>query len=247
MNSTAVIAGIGPGFGESLAWNLVKDDYKLAVLSRSSDYLDNFTDELTTAGHEAIGIPTDITQPDQVTRAFNQIQDELGIIDTISIQASEEGGLGTIRELSPQEFKQAWEVYGYGTYLCARAAAEQMLDSGDGGTIMIVGITEGYVTGDAHGFVSANAAKRSLANSLAHELGSDGIHVVHVGIDGIILNPDIREIVTEPVDRDKFIDPDSAAAVCTSLLNQDTGAWTSSVDLRAPISDLDAILDDLRE
>lgn len=244
MANTAVIAGIGPGFGESLAHYLSEEGYDIAVLSRSGEYLDSFTTELAQAGIDAIGVPTDITQPDQVSSAFDEIERDLGTPELLSIQASQEGGWATIEDLTPESFKQAWDVYGYGTFLCAAAAVEHMRAAG-GGTIMIVGVTADYGMGTAHGFASACAAKRAFAESLASEVGPDGIHVVHVGIDGVILNPDIREATPEPIDRERYIDPDSAARVCTSLLTQDAGAWTTSVDLRAPIDDRDAILSDL--
>lgn len=235
MARTALIGGLGPGFGEALAWRLAEDGYRVAVMARSADYLREFAAELSDAGHEALAVPADVTDPRAVATAFERVDEAFGPPDTVTIQFSAEGGWDRMADLTAEEFREAWEVYGYGTFLCLDAAVERMRDSG--GAILVVGATPRYGMGDGHGFVSACAAKRALARSAARELGPDGIHVVHAAVDSVILNPDIEAIAPTPIEEERFLDPDSVARVCHSLLEQDEGCWTASVDLRPRIDD----------
>jgi NAD(P)-dependent dehydrogenase (short-subunit alcohol dehydrogenase family) len=243
MARTALVSGLGPGFGEELAWKLAEAGYRVALFARSADYLEGQAAALREAGHEALAVPTDVTDPEAVADGFDAIREAFGPVDAMSVQVSQEAGWARLEELSLEAFRNAWEVYTWGTFLCVKEAFADMRETG--GTILVVGVTPRYGVGDAHGYVSATAGKRALAESLARELGRYGIHVVHAAVDSLILNPDMREIAPEPVEADRYIDPESAAAVCTSVIEQDAGCWTSSLDLRAPIDDLGHLLDEI--
>lgn len=245
MTRTALISGMGPGFGEELAWRLAEAGYGVALFARSADYLEEQAAALRAEGHEALAVPTDVTDPEAVAEGFGTIRAELGPVDVMSVQVSQEAGWARLDDLSIEAFRNAWEVYCWGTFLCVKEAFEDMRETG--GMILVVGVTPRYGVGDAHGYVAATAAKRALTESLARELGRYGVHVVHAAVDSLILNPDMREIAPEPVEPDRYIDPASAAEVCTSVIEQDPGCWTSSIDLRAPIDDLQHLLDEILE
>ena len=245
MTRTALIVGLGPGFGEELARKLAESGYRVAFFARSADYLEEQAAALRAAGHEALAVPTDVTDPAAVAAGFETIREEFGPVDAMSVQVSQEAGWARLEDLSAEAFRNAWEVYCWGTFLCIKEAFEDMRDSG--GTILVVGVTPRYGVGEAHGYVSATAAKRALTESLARELGEYGVHVVHAAVDSLILNPDLREITPEPIEEDRYIDPESAAEVCASVVEQDAGCWTSSLDLRAPVDDLDRLLGEILE
>lgn len=245
MARTALVSGLGPGFGEELAWKLAEAGYRVAFFARSADYLEEQAAALREAGHEALAVPTDVTDPEAVADGFDAIREAFGPVDAMSVQVSQEAGWDRLEELSPEAFRNAWEVYTWGTFLCVKEAFADMRETG--GTILVVGVTPRYGVGDAHGYVSATAGKRALAESLARELGRYGIHVVHAAVDSLILNPDMREVAPEPVEADRYIDPESAAEVCTAVIEQDAGCWTSSLDLRAPVDDLQHLLEEILE
>jgi NAD(P)-dependent dehydrogenase (short-subunit alcohol dehydrogenase family) len=103
---------------------------------------------------------------------------------------------------------------------------------GDGGTIIFTGATSAVRgRGGAAGFSSAKFAARGLAESMARELGPEGVHVAHVIIDGQILTPDAREQADDRPE-DSFLDPDEVAESYWHLVEQDRTAWTLELDLR---------------
>jgi NADP-dependent 3-hydroxy acid dehydrogenase YdfG len=67
MSRTAVIAGVGPGLGASLAHRFVEEGCQVGLFARSKEYLDELADEL---GDDAVAVPTDITDPEQVQSGF---------------------------------------------------------------------------------------------------------------------------------------------------------------------------------
>src|SRR5690606_15532823 len=100
---------------------------------------------------------------------------------------------GGIAELDPARFEASWRTICFGGFLVGRATAKLMRPEGRG-TLIYTGATSA-LRGKA-GFAASAAARaglRALSQSLARELGPDGIHVAHVIIDGGIYRPEYAE------------------------------------------------------
>ena len=84
-------------------------------------------------------------------------------------------------------------------------------------------------------FSGAEHALRALAQSMARELGPQGIHVAHVVIDGAIDTEFIRSNFPERAalkDQDGILSPDAIAEAYWQLHSQPRSAWTHEMDLR---------------
>ena len=120
-------------------------------------------------------------------------------------------------------------------FLAGREAARIMGPRGRG-TLIFTGATaslrgrEGFSA-----FAAAKAGLRALAQSLARELGPEGVHVAHVVIDGAVDGTFIRSIRGEVDDllaRDTILKPADVAATYVHLHRQPRSAWTHELDLR---------------
>ena len=84
-------------------------------------------------------------------------------------------------------------------------------------------------------FAGAKAALRALSQSMARELGPEGIHVAHVIVDGAIDMPWIRENFPQIVEErgeEALLAPDAIAESYWQLHVQPRSAWTHELDLR---------------
>ena len=84
-------------------------------------------------------------------------------------------------------------------------------------------------------FAGAKHGLRSLAQSMARELGPQGIHVAHVVIDGAIDTPFFAERFPERYAlkaQDGILSPDAIAETYWQLHRQHRSAWTHELDLR---------------
>jgi NAD(P)-dependent dehydrogenase (short-subunit alcohol dehydrogenase family) len=84
-------------------------------------------------------------------------------------------------------------------------------------------------------FSGAKMALRALAQSMARELGPQGIHVAHSIIDGAIDTAFIRDTFPERYalkDQDGILNPDHIADAYWMLHQQPRDAWTHELDLR---------------
>lgn len=226
----AVIAGVGPGLGASLARKFAEEGCRVALFARSTKYLRQLAEELNGRGQEVLAVPTDLTDARQVGRGFARVRKALGPVDILVSHASESAWKG-LRTLSAEEFERAWRVIVYGAFLCCRESVSDML-AGRRGTILFTGATSS-VRGrrEALAFSSAKFGLRGLAQSLAAELWPKGIHVAHVIIDGLINTPRVRRR-HKPAPGEPLLDPDEIAESYWNLVQQPRSAWTLELDLR---------------
>ncbi|MFB6095977.1 MAG: SDR family NAD(P)-dependent oxidoreductase [Haloferacaceae archaeon] len=217
MARTVVIAGVGPGLGESLARTFADAGYQLALLARSADYLDRLAADLPT---EAVGVRTDLRDPEQIRDAFETLRGELAPVEVLVNHASG-GSWRGIDDLDVEDFDRAYEVGVRGSAVCTRAALADMRDLGEG-TVLFTGATSSVRGKEgAAAFSAAKFGVRGLAQSLAKELGPEGIHVAHVVLDGGIRPP--NESVDEPA---AYLDPDDVAERYLDLVEEDTATMT---------------------
>ncbi|CAF4204363.1 unnamed protein product, partial [Adineta steineri] len=81
------------------------------------------------------------------------------------------------------------------------------------------------------GFAISKFGLRALGQSMARELGPQGIHVAHVIVDGPINTP--TQLKKQPEkDADSFIHSDAIAETYWHLHSQPRSTWTQEVDLR---------------
>jgi len=226
MARTAVIAGVGPGLGASIARKFVAEGCQVGLFARSTEYVDELAAEL---GEDALAVPTDITDPEAVADGFDAVREAFGPVDILVNHASG-GSWQGMRELSAEQFEHALDVSAVGAFRCSTDAIEDMLASEDGGTIIFTGATSAIRgRGGAPAFSAGKFAARGLAESMARELGPEGIHVAHVVIDG--------QIDTQGRGGEELLDPDAIADAYWTLVTQDRSAWTLELDLRPHVEE----------
>ena len=72
----AVIAGVGPGTGRSVALRFARE-YPVVLLARRPESYEDVVKEVESAGGRALGIRTDTSDPASVKAAFAKIKEEL--------------------------------------------------------------------------------------------------------------------------------------------------------------------------
>ncbi len=218
----ALITGVGPGLGAALARRFARGGYKLGLVARSRDFIDELARELSHDGGEAFGVAADVSDPAQVRLAVEQIRTALGPIDLLIHNASDSSGDGLLGT-TPENFEQSWRIAALGAFVAAQATVPDMLQAKTG-AILFTGATSSVRGGGWLAFSSAKFALRGLTQALARELWPQGIHVAHVLIDGIIGD--------EPEAKEPRLDPAQIAESYWFLAHQDPSAWTLELDLR---------------
>jgi NAD(P)-dependent dehydrogenase (short-subunit alcohol dehydrogenase family) len=232
MPRTAVIAGVGPGLGASLARRFVDEGCQVGLFARSADYVEALAADL---GDDALAVQTDVTDADAVREGFETVRDAFGPVDVLVNHAS--GGTWKgLTDVSVDEFDHALDVCARGALLCSQEAVADML-AHDGGTVIFTGATSAVRGRDgAIAFSAGKFAARGMAESMARELGPAGIHVAHVVIDGQIRPPEDADR-SRDLDYDEYLDPDAIADSYWHLVEQDRSSWTLELDVRPHVEE----------
>lgn len=203
----AVVAGVGPGNGESIARRFAQAGYRVALLSRQPEHIEPLASEL----NSALAVACDVSNPAAVASAFDRIKQELGAVDVLIYNAGA-GVFADVESITPEQFEQAWRVNAYGALLCSQQVIGPMKKRG-AGSVIFIGATASLRGGKkTAAFAPAKAAQRSLAESMARSLWPSGIHVAVVIIDGVVDLPRTREAMPDKPDA-FFVDPDGVVEI----------------------------------
>lgn len=232
-SKVAAIMGVGPGLGAAIAHRFAREGFTVAMMARSEDKLTQIQTEIEQSGGKAIAISADVTKPESIKEAFERLHSQLEAPEVLIYNAGMFKMAGVL-ELTPQQFESAWKVNCFGAFLGVQQVLPAMVER-KRGTILFTGATAA-LKGSAR-FAALAVGKfglRALAQSLAREFGSQGIHVAHIIIDGIIDTQRVRAMVAEREDQ-TLLKPDAIAQIYWQLHQQEISAWTLELDLRPSV------------
>jgi NAD(P)-dependent dehydrogenase (short-subunit alcohol dehydrogenase family) len=170
-----------------------------------------------------------------VTALFATIERNIGPIEVVSFNVG--GNVRfPIRETTTRVYTKVWEMCALAGFFAGREAAKVMVPR-QRGTILFTGATASVRGGSGYAaFAGGKHALRALAQSMARELGPEGIHVAHVVVDGAIDTAFTRERAPDTNDARKqaaaILNPDSIAETYWMLHTQPRDAWAHELDLR---------------
>src|SRR5580693_2463484 len=220
---TALIVGVGSGLSASLARLFAKNGMKIALGARRADGLTALAQEV---GGKAFAC--NAADPADVAKLFNGVEAAFGAPDVVVYNASYRTR-GPLVELVPEEVAKSIAVSAFGGFLVAQQAVKRMLPKHHGAVIFTgaSASVKGYA--QSAPFAMGKFALRGLAQSMARELQSQGIHVAHVVVDGGIRSARRGEPADAP---DSLLDPDAIAATYLHLVRQPRSAWAWEIELR---------------
>lgn len=226
MNKVCVVIGVGPGNGEALVRRFCQEGYQVAMLARSQEFLERLAAEVPGA-HAFVHDASDLAAAASV---FGRIEQQLGAVSVLLYNAGG-GAFKSAEDASLEDFEANWRI-NVGGLVAAFQAALPQLRQHDHASIVITSASaalRGRAT--TAPFASAKAAQRSLAQSLARQLGPERIHVANVIIDGVVDLPRTRKAMPDKPE-DFFVQPAAVADAVWMLSQQHPSAWTHELDLR---------------
>jgi NAD(P)-dependent dehydrogenase (short-subunit alcohol dehydrogenase family) len=215
----ALIVGTGDGFSAAMARRLARAGHAVALAARNTDKLAALAAETGATLHAC-----DASDPAEVAALFATPAAQAAEIVLYNASFRVRGP--TI-ELAPEEVRRTLEVCAFGAFLVAQQAARCMLPRRRG-TILLTGASAG-VKGFARSapFAMGKFALRGLGEALARELHPQGVHVVHIVVDG-----GIRSARRPDPGEDTLLDPDAIAEAAFAAIGQPRSAWSHEITVR---------------
>jgi NAD(P)-dependent dehydrogenase (short-subunit alcohol dehydrogenase family) len=228
----AVVTGVGPGIGRSAAVALARDGCDVVVAARRAEYLDEVVDELRGLGVEALAVPTDTGDPSQCRRLVERAVDAFGTVDVVVSSAAKGAPNHTIMHADLDDWQQAWQVNVLGPLELCRAAVPEMRRVGGGAIVVVSALAVRAVNPGQGAYASTKGALTIAAQTLAREVGVDGIRV-NVVVPGFVPGPN-----TEPM----FARMAERAGTTPEAVQEEIAAGTALRRLPAPDDVADAVV-----
>lgn len=214
----AIVAGAGPGLGQSLLARFAAEGLHPVGLSRTAP-------NQSAASHIAL----DLSDPAATRTALTDLIKQYGP-PKIVVHNTAELVIAPFAETTLDDYQRCWASMVQSLVLLAQSVLPPMLEAGEG-TLIVSGATASLRGGPRFAaFASAKFALRGLTQSLAREYQPQGIHVAHAILDGIIDTPRSREL--HSLDPAKMMQPDDIAQAYWQIAQQPKSTWTHEIDLR---------------
>ena len=227
-NKRVLITGGAGGIGTATAERFLEEGSRVVVLDRDSAALERLKRALPALSGS---IRADVSNPDDVARAFEELDDLLGGLDVLINNA----GISIrhrFMDISPQEWREVMAVNLDGVFFVGQQAARRML-AGDGGVILNMGSTNGLMGYPYYADYNASKAgvielTRSMALELAPKVRVNAV------CPGFILTPmqeaeytlEMRRAFESKVPLGKLGRPEDVAALFAFLASDDASFIT---------------------
>lgn len=235
LNRSAVVVGVGPrqGLGAALARRFAREGLHVFISGRTAQKLDSVAEEIRASGGQATLVVADAAVESDVQHLFAYASQQHQV-DLVAYNVDRNVSAALL-ETDLLLFEQLWRQNCLGGFLVGREAVKHLLPQ-QHGSLFFTGATASLRARPPFtAFAAAKAGLRALAQGMAREFGPQGIHVVHVIIDGVIDGDRARaqfpEFVRAKGD-DGLIDLGAIAETYWSLHCQHKSAWTHELDLR---------------
>ncbi len=185
-SEVVVVTGASAGVGRAVAREFGKHGAKVALLARNEEGLEAARKEIEAAGGQALPIPTDVSDYDQVEAAARRVEEEFGPID-VWVNDAIAVIFAPFKEIEPEDFKRSTEVCYLGAVYGTKAALRRML-SRDRGTIVQVGSALSYRAIPLQSaYCGAKHALRGFTDSVRTELMHDksNVHITMVQLPAV--------------------------------------------------------------
>jgi NAD(P)-dependent dehydrogenase (short-subunit alcohol dehydrogenase family) len=195
-------------------------------------------------GGSATGFLLNAIEAASIEERVAAVEADIGPIEVAVYNLGAQIGDRALKDTSPKAFETGWRLGTFGLFRLASVVCPLMEARGKG-TLLVTSSTAAMRgNGGQHSHAAAMGGRRMLCQTLNAEFAAQGIHVVHIVIDGAVDAPDtlgkmlgperferLRE--TRGKEHDGLLLPAQIAETYVHLAQQHRSAWTHEIDLRA--------------
>jgi NAD(P)-dependent dehydrogenase (short-subunit alcohol dehydrogenase family) len=171
-----VISGVGPALGTTLARRCAQDGADLVLAARTAERLDDVAKQITDTGRRAVAVSTDITDDDQVKNLVESALAAYGKVDVLINNAFRVPSMKPLADTSFQHIRDAIELTVLGALRLIQGFTPALAES-KGSVVNVNSMVLRHSQPKYGAYKMAKSALLAMSQSLATELGSQGIRV----------------------------------------------------------------------
>jgi len=213
----ALVTGGGRGLGREIALAFAGAGADVAVTARTEAQIQATAGAIEDLGQEALPIPADVTEPDQMKRLAQETLDAFGQID-ILVNNAGMSVYGAFAEQEPADWRAMINTNLMGTLFCTHAVLPAMLERGEGLIINVSSVAGIHGLPNEAVYCASKHGVKGFTDALAIELKEKGIRVCGIYPGGI--DTPFWDVQTYHGDRSKIMDPAEVAKMVLCIASQ---------------------------
>jgi NAD(P)-dependent dehydrogenase (short-subunit alcohol dehydrogenase family) len=183
----AIVTGASSGIGAATAQELARRGARVVLAARRADELEAQVRAIVDAGGEAVAIPTDVADPEQVRRLVERTREAYGRVDVLVNNAGV-NWTQPVAQTPPGEIARLVRVNLQGAMLLTRAVLPDMLERRRGAIISVCSV-QGRVAVEPL-YAATKFGLRGFSLALRRQLHESGVSV------SVVLPGNIRTAMT---------------------------------------------------
>lgn len=175
-NKVVVISGVGPALGTTLARRCAEEGADVVLAARTVERLEDVAKQVADLGRRAVAIGTDITDEDQVDNLVKQTLDAYGKVDVLINNAFKVPSMKPFANTSFEHIRETLELTVLGALRMIQGFTPALVEA-KGSVVNVNSMVLRHSDPKQGAYKMAKAALLAMSQSLASELGPQGIRV----------------------------------------------------------------------
>jgi NAD(P)-dependent dehydrogenase (short-subunit alcohol dehydrogenase family) len=171
-----VVAGVGPGLGRSIALASAREGADVVLAARTAARLDDVAKEVTALGRRGLAVPTDLADAEAVERLTVTALDAFGRVDGLVYNALAMPPIKALGDVDLAAVSASFDANVVSALRLTRLLVPALAES-SGSVVMINSMVLRFSQLTMGPYKLTKAALLAMAQSLATELGPQGIRV----------------------------------------------------------------------
>jgi 3-oxoacyl-[acyl-carrier protein] reductase len=228
LSRSVLVTGGNRGIGLAIARAFAEAGDDVAVTFRTGEP----PKELADLG--CLAVRCDITDPEQVERAYKEIEEKQGPVEVLVANAGVTRDQLLLR-MSEEDFATVLDTNLTGTFRVVKRATKRMLRARSGRIVLISSVVGLLGSAGQSNYAASKAGLVGFARSLARELGSRNItcNVIAPGFVDTdmtkVLSDEQRANIVEQVPLGRYAQPEEVAASVRFLASDEAAYITGAV------------------
>jgi NADP-dependent 3-hydroxy acid dehydrogenase YdfG len=174
-----IVTGASSGIGEAAAWEFARAGAITVLAARRAQRLGQLREKIEAIGGQALAVPTDLTDHDQITNLVRTALSTFGRIDVLANIAGW-GLYDWLEELSAEELRRHYEVNVIGLAELTRQVIPTMKKQRSGFILNMSSYVSRISVPPLTVYASTKYAVEGLTDGLRRALLPWGIHVIRI-------------------------------------------------------------------
>lgn len=225
-NEVGVVIGASTGIGRATAKALAAEGVQVVVAARRTSKLREVAAEIEDDGGDALVVPTDVREVEQIRSLIEATREEYGTVD-VFVNSAGVANVDSFPRSDLQGWERQMEVNLLGLMNATNLAAEVMLEQGSGHIVNISSLSGRHPNPERAGYVASKFGVSGFTRSVHLALRQAGIRVTLIEpgkVDTPMHSDEYRE-------RIPMLDPENVADAVVFSVTQPESVCVSNVQI----------------